>query len=267
MKNFFEEKLTHNNVNFCYTKKISIDEREMHPYHEMTYYIDGGATVLSDTFKEVLENEALLLIPKEHYHFFELKSPENFMRLKISFPDIPELGVLIDDAMPQIRIIKDIPPQLHGILRRMCENLSADRSDDASSLRCEVFCYGAFLMLLSEVSTHDSIFIRPQMRESGHFITRCIRYIDENLTGDVSALSIAEAMNVSESTLFRSFRKELGITLHRYITEKRLSYARKLIMDNENPTNIFLDCGYGDYSSFYRAYSKMFGHPPSEDRL
>nr|MBQ4319131.1 AraC family transcriptional regulator [Clostridia bacterium] len=72
---------------------------------------------------------------------------------------------------------------------------------------------------------------------------------------------------VSESTLFRTFRKELGITLHRYITEKRLSYARKLIMDNENPTNIFLDCGYGDYSSFYRAYSKMFGHPPSDDRL
>ncbi len=48
-----------------------------------------------------------------------------------------------------------------------------------------------------------------------------------------------------------------------YIVEKRLIYAHKLISENEKPTKIYLDCGYNDYPTFYKAYLKMFGYPPS----
>ncbi|MBR2181446.1 MAG: AraC family transcriptional regulator [Oscillospiraceae bacterium] len=54
--------------------------------------------------------------------------------------------------------------------------------------------------------------------------------------------------------------------IYRYITEKRLIYAHNLITNNNPPTKIYLDCGYRDYTSFYRAFVKMFGYPPSQTK-
>ncbi|MBQ2742579.1 MAG: AraC family transcriptional regulator [Oscillospiraceae bacterium] len=36
--------------------------------------------------------------------------------------------------------------------------------------------------------------------------------------------------------------------------------------NNNPPTKIYLDCGYRDYASFYRAFVKMFGYPPSQTK-
>ena len=73
-------------------------------------------------------------------------------------------------------------------------------------------------------------------------------------------------MNVSEATLFKCFKKNLGISVYKYILEKRLLMAHKLIRSNKNPTKIYLECGYTDYPAFYKGYVKMFGHSPSKDK-
>ena len=97
-------------------------------------------------------------------------------------------------------------------------------------------------------------------------ISRALQYIDEHLTQEISVSAIADQMNVSASTLSHSFKKELGVSLHQYVMEKRLIYARKRLTENGYPTKVYMECGYNDYSSFYKAYLKMFGVAPSEDK-
>jgi AraC-like DNA-binding protein len=262
MNNFFEEKLTYNQIAFRYAKgKSLVSGNEIHPYHEILYYIDGGATFLSEDFQEELSGGTLLIIPKESYHNFHIKNQENYIRLTISFPNIESINDLILSTMTQIKIIKNINSHMLYILNRMSRIIRSEKTDEAS-----VFLYGAYLMLLAEIGLEDAEAVSPRLRDSDHLVSRCIQHIDKNLTSDLRIETIAKEMHISTSTLFHCFKRTLGISLHKYIIEKRLIYARKLIEKGGNPTKIYLECGYNDYSSFYKAYLKMFGHPPSVDK-
>ena len=48
-----------------------------------------------------------------------------------------------------------------------------------------------------------------------------------------------------------------------YIISKRLAKARKMIRRGERPTAVSAECGFGDYTTFFRNYKKYFGYSPS----
>ena len=89
-----------------------------------------------------------------------------------------------------------------------------------------------------------------------------IRYINKNISQPLALEQICRQFYISRSQLCRMFTQVTGTTVWRYITIKRMELAQKLLEAGENPTHIYEQCGYGDYSSFYRAYRKHFGHCP-----
>lgn len=260
MNSIFEKTLTYNQISFCYSKGPEIREREIHPYHEILYYIDGDVTFLSEIFQKELKSGTLIVIPKESYHFFRLKAPERFTRLKISFPYGLDALAAAAAVTDEIRVIENVDATLLYTLNQMCTELGGEKISEHSAF----LVYTAFLMLMAQINVQSEKKSEVRYRESAHLATRILEYINESLDGDVSIRGIAAAVNASESTLTHCFKRELGISLHRYIIEKRLIYAKRLIADGENPTKIYARCGYGDYSSFYKAYKKMFGASPSE---
>ena len=58
----------------------------------------------------------------------------------------------------------------------------------------------------------------------------------------------------------------MGISLMKYIRQKRLLMARHLLEKGERPLSIYSKCGFSDYTTFYKAYVKYFGKAPSEDK-
>ena len=70
-------------------------------------------------------------------------------------------------------------------------------------------------------------------------------------------------MNVSPSTLTHSFKKDMNISVYRYILKKRLVLAQQKILSGEPAQKAALDCGFNDYSGFYKQYKKTFGIAPS----
>ena len=48
-----------------------------------------------------------------------------------------------------------------------------------------------------------------------------------------------------------------------YLNERRLYYANKKIAAGAKPSAIFRECGFDDYTSFFRAYKRLYGHAPS----
>ena len=63
----------------------------------------------------------------------------------------------------------------------------------------------------------------------------------------------------------RKFKEETGYTLHNYITSKRLLTAREYIDNGVPILKAAQISGFGEYSSFVRAYKKQFGKAPSQD--
>ena len=89
-------------------------------------------------------------------------------------------------------------------------------------------------------------------------------YVNRHLCSPLDIGQIADRLYVSESYLFRLFKKELHQTPQKYIREKRLIMARKMLSEGERPTAVCTRCGFSDYTTFYRNYVGFFGCPPSE---
>ena len=263
MEKYFEKKLTYNQITFRYAVGESIEKgNEIHPYCEILYFMDGSGVFLSEQFQENTQKESLFLIPDGNYHRFQLENQNNYARLVITFPRPSIEGEIVNSLMDEIKIIKDVREEIKETLKRMAEVLSS--SDDSTAVG--VYLYGSFLMVMAELSLFTPSLELPTFTPKNQLISSCIKYIEDNLTENLSVKIIAEEMNVSEATLFKCFKKNLGISVYKYILEKRLLMAHKLIRSNKNPTKIYLECGYTDYPAFYKGYVKMFGHPPSKDK-
>lgn len=94
---------------------------------------------------------------------------------------------------------------------------------------------------------------------------RLLRYINENLSQPLSLDLLCQHFYISRAHLCRVFRSAAGTSVGNYITTKRMLLAKQLICQGSKPTQIFQQCGYREYSSFYRAYAKFHGHPPKDD--
>jgi AraC-like DNA-binding protein len=95
-------------------------------------------------------------------------------------------------------------------------------------------------------------------------ISEFLRYVNENLCSPIDIGRVADSLYVSESYLFRLFKRELHQTPLKYIREKRLMLARKMLSEGERSTAVCTRCGFSDYTTFYRNYVGFFGCPPSE---
>ena len=95
---------------------------------------------------------------------------------------------------------------------------------------------------------------------------RIIRYINKNLSSPIRLETICQKFYISKSQLCRMFKSTTGTTVWQYITIKRLVKAQQLLHAGESATHIYAQCGFSDYSSFYRAYNKHYGYPPSKEQ-
>ena len=93
-----------------------------------------------------------------------------------------------------------------------------------------------------------------------------VRYINYNLCRNLSLDRIARYFFVSKFHLCRAFKSYTGVSLHAYVTHKRIVYAKQLIESGERASDVAYKIGFGDYSAFYRAYLKIVGASPTANK-
>ena len=100
---------------------------------------------------------------------------------------------------------------------------------------------------------------------SNPLVSTAVEYISENLRTVSGIDELCEKLYITKSHLHHLFIKHLHISPKRYILSKRLDLARNAIRSGNRPVDVFSECGFSDYSTFYRDYKKAFGHAPSEE--
>lgn len=106
----------------------------------------------------------------------------------------------------------------------------------------------------------------PESTNRDARIARALDYINENLNRDISVEEIAEAAWLSKYYFMRLFKAQTGESVYAYLRRKRLMNAARLIREGTGVAQAAAESGFGDYSTFYRAFRETFGISPGELR-
>lgn len=231
--------------------------KEFHNYHELILFVGGKTTFLSEKKRIQLPPYQTIVIPKETYHQFLNENDEEYHRCVFSFYDIPELEELIQKCMRTPKVI-DASDEQKVLFNKLNDILDSDCTENEK----HILMYSLLALILNEVA-HDNQVVKEGSKPS-EITTKCIGQIDSLLGEKFTIANLARSLNVSLSTLTQTFKKDMNISVYQYILKKKLTMAQQRIRDGENAMTTAIQCGFNDYSSFYKQYKKMFGVAPSE---
>ena len=99
-----------------------------------------------------------------------------------------------------------------------------------------------------------------------HRISKVIAVLKDRFTEPLRIRELAEQANMSESSLFHSFKQVTRMSPLQFQKKLRLHEARRLMLSEglEAATASFR-VGYESPSHFSREYSRLFGAPPRAD--
>ncbi|MBE7002220.1 MAG: AraC family transcriptional regulator [Ruminococcaceae bacterium] len=232
-----------------------------HTYTELYCFVAGIAEFyVEGTIYSLEPGDILLMRPGEAHH---VQVDENvpYERFCIHFD--ASIFNTLDPERVLTQAIFQRKAGLHNRYRMGPSGIDAMKRITAQNNRISVL--GNMLLLLHAIS---EAFSAQRELQSGQdtLETRVIRYINHNLEKDLSLQRLSDYFYVSRTQLCRMFREATGTSVGRYVTGKRLLKARELLLQGIKPTEVYAICGYGDYSTFFRAYTRLFGHSPRQEQ-
>ena len=245
-------------VEYCHS--LTLREREIHPYHELLYCDEPGLILRTENSPMELNAACLVLIPMGCYHLFDLSRVKRFTRLKIAIEDEFIKSLPLSLFPSHVSVIDTVKGDARLLLHKLTQAMQEEESPSRA-----FYVRATVMMLLAELGTSEMTHTTAR-KTNDESTLRVIAYVAEHLSEDLSIEALAERENFSPSFLTHTFKKEMGMSLHRYVMERRLIRARERLDAGEKPSKIFMECGYSDYSSFYKAYLHYFDTPPSKEK-
>lgn len=99
--------------------------------------------------------------------------------------------------------------------------------------------------------------------------TRVLEYVDSNFLTLEGLEQVADVFGYNYTYLSRLFKKMSGVSMNKYITEKKIALSKQMI--REHPEMVLEEvcelCGYNDCRYFSRVFKSQTGITPSEYRL
>lgn len=242
----------------------------IHEQCEIYCFVSGDAEYLVEGAHYPLKTGSVLIMRPAESHRARILSNEKYERYAVNF------SFAATDVLDPRRIL--IKPFLDRPLGR--GNLYSTRELGSETMRLfEEMCgcgdqYERQLEISTRLFLLLELIYKAYLRRmtDGYappteLSEMLVAYVNDHLFEELSVSMLAERFFLSPSQIGRIFRRATGAAPWEYITIKRLTAAREKMRRGESAGSAAESTGFGDYSSFYRAYVKCFGCPPKDDML
>ena len=125
------------------------------------------------------------------------------------------------------------------------------------------FCAGAVELYLWTIFRSYGV-IDTTHRNETQVIPQVIRYITAHFNEPLTLEDIAAEFFVSKSYLNRHFKAYTNSTVYAYIMALRLTHARRMLREGIPAVEAGRECGFSDYSTFYKAFKTQTGLSPQQ---
>lgn len=102
--------------------------------------------------------------------------------------------------------------------------------------------------------------------EQQDLLDQMLVFIEGHLAEKITLADTARRFLVSESTVNQLFRRRMKVSFYRFVTQRRLIAAKVRLQEGDSAEQAAARTGFGDYSTFYRAFRREYGISPAEYR-
>jgi AraC-like DNA-binding protein/mannose-6-phosphate isomerase-like protein (cupin superfamily) len=248
-------------------------EHHYHEFNKIIIFISGDVIYNIEGKSYKLMPWDILFVPRNQVHKPIVEPDEEYERIVIWINDtfLKEHGNEEDDLLTCFRLARE-----NRHLLRLYKNSVNSIKSILSKIESEengvqfgtrILCNAIFLEFMVYIN-------RLQMKPGQHVedievkfdeqIQNIIKYINSNLGSDLSIDVLSKMFYINKYYLMHKFKANTGCTIHNYVNNKRIQRCAAYINEGLSPAEAASECGFNDYSSFARAFSKMFGVSPKK---
>lgn len=238
-----------------------------HDFHKIIVFISGKVTYHIEGKAYHLKPRDILLVSQGAIHKPEIDPSVPYERYIFWIRDdlsCQELNTCFQKANDRsfnlVRADSALQERLKDLLPEIEQTLQNKHFGDPV-LRDALFMQ--FMIYINRIFLRTSSSPDKKAYSSDTQVEQLLKYINRNLSENLSIDQLAERFFFSKYHMMRKFKNETGYTIHNYITSKRLLMARSLISQGIPVMKAALASGFRDYTTFVRAYKKQFGKAPS----
>ena len=247
---------------FLYLDKTSSKGETGYKWHEHTFYeilvFEEGESeyVIENRCYHIKDGDVLFIKPG--YHHFENKVLNAQARLYcLGFlPEAIESSEIADKVFENgefFTLDKNSP--IFDLLGAARKKLQCEKNNAISFIKAIA---EATILMLNDVDVREE---KPSEIKNDT-VQKILDYIKANLCDIHKIEDISNALFFSDSYVRTLFKKEMNIGIMEYVRNKKVLRANRRIRQGRKPTEVFSECGFSNYPSFYRAYNSYFGYPP-----
>ena len=263
-----------NTVNFGYdVTQSSTDDFSLHchTFYEAYYFLEGNVEYQVEGHKYVPAPHSLLLLSPHTFHGVKILDDQCYRRFSLHFhPNI----LTMERRQFLLSSFSSFTKQPERI--SYFENLEASglaayfeaikecsAMDEKIKEQILPITIEALLSRVIQTCGQKSPFADDQPSDT---ISQIIWYLNCHLQEEITLDQLSDHFYISKHHLNKVFRKATGTTVIDYLLRKRVATAQQLLVSGASAQEASLKSGFSDYSAFYRAYTRILGHSPREDK-
>ena len=243
-------------------------EWHYHDFHKIIVFVSGKVTYHIEGKAYQLKPQDILLVSQGAIHKPEIDPSIPYERYIFWIRDdlsSPELNTCFQKANDRsfnlIRLDSVLQEKLKDLLPEIEHSLRDTQFGDSILSKA---LFAQFMVYINRIFLKSSSAPDQKSYSSDSQVEQLLKYINRNLSENLSIDHLAERFFFSKYHMMRKFKKETGYTIHNYIISKRLLHARSLIVQGTPVMKAAMQSGFQDYTAFVRAYKKQFGTVPTQ---
>ena len=246
-----------------------------HDFYEIIYIAEGQFTSRVGETTHELRKGDFLLIGKNTLHCYLPVKRSTESRRIILWVNDRMLDALSDEEVALASCFREGRAEVYhfplnyedilsGILMKLAmTELINDLTPGMRRIMDRGYLTVFFAYLYAFCERTDYLFADAAIRENS-IVDEADRYIDEHIEEPVTVEELAGQVHLSKYYFVRRFKELSGVTVHSYITHKRLMRACELLKEGEEVMSVFGQVGFSDYSVFLRNFRRVYGISPRQ---
>lgn len=227
-----------------------------HAFFEIHFIFSGNISYkIGEKIFNLTANQAVIIPPKTSHKYFETNN--DFIKASLTFIAEDEILKSITDS---------IKFDFNSIITNNT-NYILSHIENCNILTISVIKGKIFEILNSVFSSLKITLPNLNTNYKDARLNTAINFINNNISTQISCEDVAKECCLSIKQLDRIFKKYLNISIHEYIVNTRIKFAKRLINNGEYSfKEIVYKLGFKNESSFNIFFKRHTGFTPGEYR-